>query len=50
MKPLKQSRLRQTLILLSFVTCVVYLAYRVCFTLNLATPYAVFASLAAVCG
>jgi hypothetical protein len=32
--------------LLSLVTCVVYLVYRACFTLNFTTPYAVGASVA----
>jgi len=40
------TRFRQTLIILTLVVCVVYLVYRVCFTLNLTTPYAVCVSLA----
>ncbi len=43
---MKHPRFRQSLILLTCVTCVVYLVYRACFTLNLTTPYAVCVSLA----
>jgi hypothetical protein len=35
---------RKFLIVLASIVCVVYLAYRAFFTFNLATPYAVFAS------
>ncbi len=43
---MKRPRLRETLIVVTFITCVVYLLYRICFTLNFTTPYAVCASLA----
>jgi cellulose synthase/poly-beta-1,6-N-acetylglucosamine synthase-like glycosyltransferase/tetratricopeptide (TPR) repeat protein len=43
---MKQPRLRQAVILVTLVTCVFYLVYRACFTLNFTTPYAVGASLA----
>jgi cellulose synthase/poly-beta-1,6-N-acetylglucosamine synthase-like glycosyltransferase len=42
---MKQPRLRQALILLALVTCVVYLVYRGFFTLNFVTIGAVIASL-----
>jgi predicted Zn-dependent protease/cellulose synthase/poly-beta-1,6-N-acetylglucosamine synthase-like glycosyltransferase len=37
-------KFRQFVILTSFAVCVFYLTYRLLFTLNLTTPYAVFAS------
>jgi cellulose synthase/poly-beta-1,6-N-acetylglucosamine synthase-like glycosyltransferase/tetratricopeptide (TPR) repeat protein len=43
---MKHPRFRQALIVITVVTCVVYLFYRVCFTLNVTTPYAVVVSLA----
>jgi cellulose synthase/poly-beta-1,6-N-acetylglucosamine synthase-like glycosyltransferase/predicted Zn-dependent protease len=43
---MKHPRFRQSLILLTCVTCVVYLVYRACFTMNVTTPYAVCVSLA----
>jgi cellulose synthase/poly-beta-1,6-N-acetylglucosamine synthase-like glycosyltransferase len=43
---MKQPRLRQALIVLTLVSCIVYLVYRACFTMNFTTPYAVVASLA----
>src|SRR6516162_6157449 len=43
---MKKLPARQAVILFTLVACVVYLVYRVCFTFNLTTPYAVFASLA----
>jgi cellulose synthase/poly-beta-1,6-N-acetylglucosamine synthase-like glycosyltransferase/predicted Zn-dependent protease len=38
-------RTRQTVIIVSLAICLFYLAYRLFFTLNLTTPYAVFSSL-----
>jgi cellulose synthase/poly-beta-1,6-N-acetylglucosamine synthase-like glycosyltransferase/tetratricopeptide (TPR) repeat protein len=38
--------LRQPVIVFTVVACVVYLVYRLCFTFNLTTPYAIGASLA----
>src|SRR5262249_38108202 len=43
---MKNWRWRQTIIVLNLVVCVVYLIYRGFFTLNLTTPYAIFASVA----
>ena len=43
---MKTLPLRQVVLYFTIVACVVYLVYRVCFTLNLTTPYAVGVSLA----
>jgi cellulose synthase/poly-beta-1,6-N-acetylglucosamine synthase-like glycosyltransferase/tetratricopeptide (TPR) repeat protein len=43
---MKKQPMRQALMIVTLSICVVYLLYRVCFTFNLTTPYAVFASLA----
>jgi hypothetical protein len=43
---MKQPQFRQAVILFTLVTCVFYLVYRACFTLNFTTPYAAGASLA----
>jgi cellulose synthase/poly-beta-1,6-N-acetylglucosamine synthase-like glycosyltransferase/tetratricopeptide (TPR) repeat protein len=43
---MKKLPLRQAVICLTVVACVVYLVYRVCFTFNTTTPYAFCSSLA----
>ena len=47
---MKKLPLRQAIIYFTIVACVIYLGYRVCFTLNLTTPYAVCVSLALYVG